>query len=106
MKISVLSILTVSLILFLPLQASHSDDTVYGWQLMTEQERMEHREKMKSLKTREEREAYRLEHHMRMQERAKEKGVTLPDKPEPRGEGMMEHDGNMGKGPGGSGGRR
>ena len=101
MNISVLSILTISIFLFLPLQVSNADDTVYGWQLMTEQERIEHRNKMMSMNTKEEREAYRLEHHMRMQERATDKGVTIPDQPQPRGKGMMKQNGGMGKGPGG-----
>jgi hypothetical protein len=71
-------------------------DQIYGSQLMTPEERAEHRAKMRSLKTREEREAYRLEHHKKMQERAREKGVALPDEPPVPGGGM---------GPGGGGGR-
>lgn len=67
-------------------------EQVYGSQLMTQQERLEHRNKMRSLQTEQEREAYQLEHHKRMQERAKEKGVSLP--PEP----MMRPGG---RGPGG-----
>ncbi len=101
MKISIYTILAISLFVLLPLQMSHSDDTVYGWQLMTEKERIEHRNKMQSMKTKEEREAYRSEHHMRMQERAKKRGVTLPDRPQPRGKGMRESGGGKGKGPGG-----
>lgn len=71
-------------------------EQIYGSQLMTQDERAEHRAKMRSLKTREEREAYRLEHHKKMQERAREKGVVLPDEPPVPGGGM---------GPGGGGGR-
>lgn len=56
-------------------------DQVFGWQLMTEQERNEFRAKMRSLKTAEEREALRREHHKEMQVRAKERGVTLPEMP-------------------------
>jgi len=69
---------------------------IYGSQLMTEQERMEYREKMLRLKTAREREAYRLEHHKKMQIRAREKGVKLPDEI-PTGVGG-------GRGPGGNGG--
>lgn len=79
-------------------------ETVYGWQLMSEQERTEHRAMMRSMKTEEEREAYRREHHARMQERAKQQGVTLPEGPEPRGKGMgrgMGSGGGMGPGRGG-----
>jgi len=75
----------------------------YGWQLMTPQERIEHREKIRSMKTEQEREAYRQQHHEKMQQRAKEKGVTLPDKPQPRGQGMGNGPGN---GMGGGAGRR
>lgn len=60
---------------------------IYGWDLMTVKEREEHREKMRSLKTEEERTAYRQEHHKKMQQRAKEQGVTIPDTPAERGSG-------------------
>ena len=56
-----------------------ADDFVYGRQLMTQQELAEHRAKMRSFTTEAERDQYRLEHHQRMQERAKEQGVTLPE---------------------------
>jgi hypothetical protein len=71
-----------------------AQDRAYGYELMTEQERIEHRTHMRALKTEKEREQYRLEHHKKMQERAKERGVTLPDEPMPRG-------GGRGAGPGG-----
>ena len=50
---------------------------------MTNEEFAERREKMRSLDTREERQAYRKEHHEKMLRRAKEKGVELPDCPWP-----------------------
>ncbi len=81
-------------------------EQIYGSQLMTRKERAEHRAKMRSLKTQEEREAYRLEHHKKMQERAKEKGMTLPDEPPAKGMGgggMMQGGGGMGPGGGGMG---
>ena len=68
--------------------AAEEGKTVYGWQLMTESERAEHRAKMRSLNTEEEREAYRQAHHKRMQARAKEQGVSLPDEPLPQGKGL------------------
>lgn len=80
--------------------------TMYGSQLMTEQERIEHRAKMRSLQTEEERQAYRQEHHKRMQERATEMGVTLPDEPPARGRGMGPQGGGMGQGKGQGGYRR
>jgi hypothetical protein len=55
-----------------------------GRRLMTEEEWKEHREKMRGM-TAEERSRYREDVHKRMMERAKEKGVTVPDSPSPRG---------------------
>ena len=52
---------------------------VYGWQLMTAEERIQHRNKMRSMTNQQEREQYLMEHHKRMQERAKEAGVSLPE---------------------------
>lgn len=57
------------------------DKMIYGYQLMTVEERAQHRAKMQSLNTAEEREAYRQQHHKEMQARAKERGVTIPDTP-------------------------
>ena len=93
------------LVLGVPVQAA--DDVVYGRELMTEQEMTEHRARMRSFQTEQEREAYRLEHHKLMQERARERGVTLPDEPLPRGRGMGvgPRDGSgRGLGQGGQGG--
>lgn len=76
---------TVLLVFLAPAQPTVADEEpIYGYQLMTQQEREEHRLKMRSFHTEKEREAYRMEHHKRMQERAKERGVTLPDEPMPR----------------------
>ncbi len=77
-------------------------EQIYGSQLMTEQERAEYRAAMRAAKTAEEREKIRKEHHERMEARAKERGMTLPDEPPMRGDGMgMGPGGGMGKGPGG-----
>ncbi|MGC2458439.1 MAG: hypothetical protein WA435_10630 [Gallionellaceae bacterium] len=75
---------------------------VYGSQLMTQQERAEYRAKMRAAKTAEEREQIRKEHHEAMKERAKARGVTLPDEPPARGGGMGPG-GGMGTGGGGMG---
>jgi hypothetical protein len=56
-------------------------DRIYGYELMTPQERLEYRNHMRTMKTRQEREAFRLEHHKQMQERARAQGKTLPDMP-------------------------
>lgn len=77
------------------------DRDIYGYQMMTPQERNAFRAKMRAAKTAEERERIRAEHHERMKERAKERGVTLPDKPRvPAGKGP-----GGGMGPGGGTGR-
>lgn len=91
-----------------------TQDKVFGSQLMTKQERNEYRSKMRAAKTAQEREQIRAEHHERMQVRAKERGVTLPDDPPARGSGMgagggMEPGGaggGMGGGGMGAGGKR
>ena len=53
--------------------------------MMTEQERIEYRARMRTAKTAEEREQIRLEHHERMKERAKERGLSMPETPPRRG---------------------
>lgn len=62
-------------------QDTNAEDTVYGSQLMTEQERLEYRNRLQNAATEEERLQIRTEHHQQMQERASEQGVTLPDMP-------------------------
>ena len=63
-------------------------DKIYGSQLMTPQERLEHRNKMLAAKTVEEREQIRKAHHEKMKQRAKKQGITLSDEPPARGGGM------------------
>lgn len=65
--------------------AAVDETPVFGAQIMTEQERAEHRERMRAAGTPEEREQVRLEHHKQMVERARERGVTLPEEPPMRG---------------------
>ncbi len=78
---------------------TRTNDRIYGYNLMTEEERLEYRNRVRTLKTAKEREQFRLEHHKKMQERAKEKGITLPDEPPARG-GMMRPGSGMGPGGG------
>jgi hypothetical protein len=56
-------------------------DTTPGWSFMSEQERTEHRIKMRSMKTYGECRSYMDEHHAQMAKRAKERGQEIPDKP-------------------------
>ncbi len=88
---------------------TQNQEQVYGSQLMTRQERVEFRTKMRAAKTVQEREQIRKEHHERMKERAKARGVTLPDEPPAMGGGMGPGGGmggGMGPGGGMGGGRR
>jgi hypothetical protein len=78
-----------------------NQEQIYGSQLMTQQERVEYRAKMRNAKTAEEREQIRKKHHERMKKRAAERGVTLNDEPPARGRGMGPCGGQMG--PGGAG---
>jgi hypothetical protein len=98
-----LVVFAVSLLTLGAMPSGKAEQTVYGWQLMSEQERAEHRNKMRSFQTEQQREAYRMEHHKRMQKRAQERGMTLPDQPGPRGKGMGGPGMGSGPGPGGSG---
>ncbi|MBU3695475.1 MAG: hypothetical protein CFR70_05150 [Rhodocyclaceae bacterium] len=87
-----------------------AETPIYGSQLMTKQERIEHRNKLRAAKTVEERDQVRLQHHEQMQLRAKEKGVTLPDALPPmgggQGRGTVGMGGMGGMGPGGRGANR
>lgn len=83
------------------------EEQIYGSQLMTQQERDEYRAQMRATKTAEERDRIRNEHHERMMERAKERGVSIPDEPPAMGGGMGPGGGGMGPGGGmGKGGGR
>lgn len=56
-------------------------NAIYGSQLMTPAERNAYRQKMRSLNTVQEREAFRSQHHEEMRKRAQERGMQLPDMP-------------------------
>ena len=81
-----------------PKQTMRRQNPIYGYDLMTAEERTEHRNKMRSLKTWEEREQFRKEHHEQMQARAKERGITLPEPAPARRQGRgMRHGGGPGR---------
>jgi hypothetical protein len=85
-------------------QPARKSEPIYGYRMMTDQERNEYREKMRNARSPEERQAVRDEHHKAMQARAKERGVTLPDQPRGPGAGMGPGRGmgpGAGMGPGG-----
>ena len=74
-----------------------TQERIFGSQLMTQQERLEYRAKLRAATGAEERERIRKDHHERMLERAKARGVTLPDEPPAGGGGA-----GMGRGRSGS----
>ncbi len=52
---------------------------IYGYSLMSQQELNQYREQMRAAGTTEERNQVRAEHRKAMQDRARERGVTLPN---------------------------
>lgn len=58
-----------------------SGNKIFGSTLMKRQERTEHREKLRAMTTNEERDAYLQEHRLKMQERARQRGLWLPGMP-------------------------
>ncbi|OYY67261.1 MAG: hypothetical protein B7Y51_00105 [Burkholderiales bacterium 28-67-8] len=54
--------------------ARYGSDYTPGWTLMSQQERNEHRDRMRSMKTFEDCKAYQDQHHEQMAARAKERG--------------------------------
>ena len=79
------------------------DREIYGYQLMTPQERDAYRARMRTAKTAEERERIRNEHHVAMQARAKERGLTIPAEPPARRGPGAGRGAGPGPGPGASG---
>ena len=91
-------------------QAQAEERQVYGWELMSAQERQAYRERMRNAGSAEEQARIRAEHHAQMQARARAQGATLPDMPMQRGPGKgdgkgMGPGGRTGKGPGGGAGK-
>jgi hypothetical protein len=64
-----------------PLVTLEDLQDIYGWQIMTELERVQLRTDMLNVKTDEELRKICREHRRKMQLRALEMGVTLPEKP-------------------------
>ncbi|MDY0276382.1 MAG: hypothetical protein RBR42_13305 [Desulfomicrobium sp.] len=84
-----------------PRAMTQTQEQVYGSQLMTQQERTEYHAKMRAAQTTADKEQLRMEHHESMTERAKARGVTLPDDtPAVRGGAKGQGVGNMEAGKG------
>jgi len=67
-----------------------ASESIYGRELMTEQEIAAQRERMRAATTEQERMRIRAEHHAAMQQRAREMGVSIPETmpPTARGKGQ------------------
>lgn len=55
-----------------------SERNTRGWQLMTPEERVEHQARIRGFKTYDECRDYQAKHHQMMEERARQRGATLP----------------------------
>ena len=98
------AMLMMTATLFAAEQSTPKSEPIYGYRMMSDQERNEYREKMRSARSGQERQAIRDEHRKLMEARAKERGVTLPG---PRGGGPGAAMGpGAGMGPGGGMGPR
>lgn len=71
---------------------------VTGKELMTAQERAEHHARMQAATTQEERQQIRRKQHELMKERAKERGLSIPDEPPAKSQRTGEHKGQNGGG--------
>ena len=79
--------------------AADAQQQGYGHQLLTEQERNVYRERMRAATSAEQRAQIRDEHHELVRERAKARGITIPEKTPTGGMGQGQGRG-MGKGGG------
>lgn len=110
LKSNLVKALCLTSLLVLPISSAVAmeEEPIYGSQLMTQQERQLHRQKMQAAKTPEERARIRQENHEKMRLRAKEQGIDLPDNA-PTEPGEMNQQNRPGSGMGsgmGSGGNR
>jgi hypothetical protein len=64
-----------------PMQGCCGRHDTSGWSMMTRQERQEHRAKMMGMSDHGGCMAYMQEHHSKMMERAKQRGVNMPAQP-------------------------
>ena len=55
-----------------------SEGNTRGWQLMTPEERIEHQSRIRGFRTYEECRNYQVAHHQLMEERARARGMALP----------------------------
>lgn len=84
MKRIVIIVMHLGLLLIVSPASAHqwcwtcAEDNTYGWQMMTPEERKQHQSKLQSFKEYDACKEYIYDHHKKMDERAKDKGVELP----------------------------
>jgi len=105
MRTHLLATTALALALLVPAAASAQSTgadqpTIYGSQLMTQQERQEYRQRMRGATSTDEKAQIRADHHQRMQQRAQQMGKTLPDEPPARGMGAGQGRGRGSQGMG------
>lgn len=89
-----------------PSEQSRRSEPIFGYRMMNDAERDEYREKMRNARSAGERQTLRDEHRKLMENRARERGATLPDARGPGSE-RGPRAGGPGRGPGaGRGGPR
>jgi uncharacterized membrane protein len=79
-----------------PAATAAKSEPIYGYRMMNDQERNDYRERMRNAGSAQERQAVRDEHRKVMEARAKERGVTLPER---RGPGAGMSPGGEARGP-------
>ncbi|MBN9589647.1 MAG: hypothetical protein J0G99_11635 [Alphaproteobacteria bacterium] len=84
-------------------QVQYGPRNVYGWQLMTAQERATYQNQMHNATTAQERDRIQAQHRSEMQQRARQRNVVLPGMSGARGGMGMGGMGGMGPGMGGMG---
>ncbi|MBZ9537968.1 hypothetical protein [Modicisalibacter tunisiensis] len=72
--------------------------SIYGWQIMSREERQQYQQQMHDAQGATERQRLREEHHRLMQERARKQGVTLPESRSKGWDKKRNHGGGMGSG--------
>ena len=83
----------------------YGPNNVFGWQLMTQQERTNYQNQMRNAATQQEREKIESQHRQEMQQRARDRNITLPGMTGSGDTGMRMRSGVGGGGGGGRGGR-
>lgn len=88
----------LGLAMLLAMGGAYAEEFIYGQELMTDQEIADYRATLDGLKTDEAKEAYRMAHNERMEQRAEEKGIELPSEATAAGRPDSTMDGDSSRG--------